>query len=251
MLRAFLIDDEELALKRLARMLAETGRVEVTGISTDPITALREFEGDLLFLDIEMPGMSGFEFLQALQAEPLVVFTTAYHQYALQAFEVNSIDYLLKPVEPQHLERALNKIERIRGGAEPKQDITDLVRRLASALGSKQTEYPRRLASRIGERVEFIDLSRVTHIFAKEKLTFASTGSKDHCVDQTISELEQRLDPSKFVRIHRSTIVNIDYVQELYSWFGGRMLLRLKDAQRTELQVARDRVRSLKERLGV
>lgn len=246
MLRAYLIDDEELALKRLSRMLAATGRVQVVGSSTDPVEALGSFTGDVLFLDIEMPGMNGFEFLQALQQEPLVIFTTAYSQYALKAFEVNSVDYLLKPIEPQHLDRALNKLERIRGGYEPRPDLNDLVRRLTTAM-----HHPDRLSSRTGERVEFIELSRVTHVYAKDKLTFASTPAKDYCIDQTIVELEQKLDPRKFVRIHRSTIVNVDYVHELYNWFGGKMLLRLKDDKKTELQVARDRVKALKDRLSL
>jgi two-component system, LytTR family, response regulator len=241
MLRAYLIDDEELALKRLSRMLAATGRVEVIGMSTDPATA--EFEGDVLFLDIEMPGMNGFEYLATLHRQPLVIFTTAYSQYALQAFDVNSIDYLLKPVDPAKLDRALTKLERIAGGSEPRPDLQVILRRLTSS-------YPTRLASRTGDRVEFVEVDRVTHFYAKDKLTFAATNTKDYCLDQSIVELEQRLDPKRFVRIHRSTMVNVDYVLELYTWFGGRMLLRLKDEKKTELQVARDRVKVLKERLG-
>src|SRR6478609_3300218 len=117
MIRAFVVDDEALAVKRLARMLEETGRVEVVGTSTDPVDALAALGGnapDVLFLDIQMPGMTGFEMLSMLDPQPLVIFTTAYDQYALQAFEVNSIDYLLKPVEERHLARALDKIERWR-----------------------------------------------------------------------------------------------------------------------------------------
>jgi two-component system LytT family response regulator len=93
-------------------------------------------------------------------------------------------------------------------------------------------------------------VDRVTHFYAKDKLTFAATQTKDYCLDQSIVELEQRLDPKRFVAVHRSTMVNVDYVQELYTWFGGRMLLRLKDEKKTELQVARDRVKALKEHLG-
>ena len=251
MFRAYLIDDEELALARLGRMLTATGRVTIAGMATDPVAALNDFRGDVLFLDIEMPGMNGFQFLQALPHQPLVVFTTAYSQYALQAFDVNSIDYLLKPITPEHLERALNKLERVLGGAEPRPDLQDLLGRLTSALTPAVPDYPNRLASRTGEKVEFVELSRITHIYAKDKLTFASTASKDYCLDQTIVELEQKLNPKKFVRIHRSTIVNVDYVHELYLWFAGRMLLRLKDEKKTELQVARDRVNTLKERLGL
>ncbi|MGH9632900.1 MAG: LytR/AlgR family response regulator transcription factor [Bryobacteraceae bacterium] len=254
-LRCYLLEDEPLALKRLARLLGETGRVEIAGMSTDPVEALERFPtcgADVIFLDIEMPGMSGFEFLSKLvEQQPLVVFTTAYHHYALKAFEVNSIDYLLKPVETRHLERALKKLENMRRGLEARPEFRDLIQQLASALQTHPPEYPERLASRMGGRLEFIDLSRVTHIFAKEKLTYVSTNGRNHCVDATITELEAKLDPRKFIRIHRSTIVNVEYVHELYHWLAGRMLLRLKDEKKTELTVSRDRVSVLKTRLGV
>lgn len=253
-IRAFLVDDEPLALKRLERMLAETNRVEIAGMSSDPVEAisrLKRAPADVVFLDIQMPGVNGFELLQTLDEQPLVVFTTAYHQYALQAFEVNSIDYLLKPIEPAQLERALNKLDRIRVGSEPRPDVGELIHQITAALKAKQPEYVDRLASRLGERVEFVELARVTHIYAKDKLTYASTPTKDYCVDATIAELEQKLDPRRFVRVHRSTIVNVDSVNELYTWFAGRMLLRLKDEKKTELTVARDRVKALKDRLGL
>jgi two-component system LytT family response regulator len=103
----------------------------------------------------------------------------------------------------------------------------------------------------VGERVEFLELSRVTHFFASDKLTFAATATKNHAVDYTIQELEEKLDPRRFVRIHRSTLVNADYVHELHPLFAGRAVVRLKDEKRTELTAARDRVRILKERLGI
>ena len=248
-MKAFLVDDEALALKRLARLLAATKRVEVAGTSTDPteaVTAIVDARPDVLFLDIEMPGMNGFEMLAQLEPQPLIVFTTAYDRYALKAFGVNSVDYLLKPVEAAHLERALDKIERIRGGAAPRPEIRELLTALA-----KQSDYPERIASRTGDRVEFVELARVTHFFSSDKLTFAATAEKNHVVDQTIQDLEQKLDPRKFVRIHRGILLNVNYVQELHSWFGGKMMVRLKDQKRTELAVSRDRVRELKQRLGV
>lgn len=268
-LRAFLVDDEPLALKRLGRLLAATGRVEIAGSAADPEAALAflsHHDVDVLFLDIQMPGMDGFELLSRLPAQPMVVFTTAYDQYALKAFEVNSIDYLLKPVEAQQLERALKKLERSRGAAgstaagrapAPQQEwmrqpeFRDLLAQLSAALRAPQAEFPDRVASRVGERVQFIEMARVTHFFAQDKLTFAAAGGKAHSVDFSIAELEQKLDPKKWVRIHRGTLLNLAWVQELDAWFGGRALVRLKDEKRTELTVARDRVRALKERLGL
>ncbi len=254
-IRAYLVDDEALALKRLARMLEDDGRVRIEGSSTEPAKALSELARalpDVLFLDIEMPGMSGFDLLTRLPEQPLVIFTTAYNQYALRAFEVHSIDYLLKPVEPEKLGRALHKLERTLNGTEQKPDLTRLLEQLAGAVHTGPTAaYPTRLSSRLGDHVQFVDLAQVSHIYAKDKLTFAAAASKEHAIDSTIQELEARLDPSRFVRIHRSTIVNVEYVHELYTWFAGRMLVRLKDEKKTELTVARDRVKVLKERLGL
>src|SRR5580704_7482895 len=251
--RAFLVDDEALALKRLSRMLAATGRVDIAGTHTDPVEAVErimKLKPDVLFLDIEMPGLTGFEMLAKLDPQPVVVFTTAYDQYALKAFGVNSVDYLLKPIEQAQLERALDKIERMRGGGEPRQQIHELLERLSS-VAAAQPDYPARIASRIGERVEFVELSRVTHFFAADKLTYAATSAKDYVVDHTIQELEQKLDPRKFIRIHRATLLNLDSVYDLHAMFAGRMLVRLKDEKKTELTVSRDRVKPLKQRLGI
>jgi two-component system, LytTR family, response regulator len=252
-MRAFLVDDESLALKRLSRMLEATGRVEIVGSGTDPVEAVAAVlsaKPDVLFLDIEMPGMTGFEMLAKLDPQPVIVFTTAYDRYALQAFGVNSIDYLLKPIEQAQLDRALDKIERMRGGSEPRQEIRELLERL-SAVAAPPPEYPARIASRIGERVEFVELARVTHFFAADKLTYAATPVRNYVVDHTIQELEQKLDPRKFIRIHRATLVNIDFVYDLHALFAGRMMVRLKDEKKTELTVSRDRVRELKQRLGI
>ncbi|MBC7927037.1 MAG: response regulator transcription factor [Bryobacteraceae bacterium] len=254
MMKAYLVDDEELALRRLTRLLSEAGRVSIAGSQTDPERALEEIAAirpDVLFLDIQMPALTGFELLQRLgRDQPLVVFTTAYHEHALRAFEVNSIDYLLKPIEPEKLDRALTKLEKMRGGSEPKPDMQDLVRRLAVVLDPRPI-YPARLPSRTGERIEFVDLRQVTHFYAKDKLTFASTPARDYCVDGSIVELEAKLDPAKFLRIHRSTLVNVDHVAELYNWFGGKILVRLDDLKKTELTVARERAKELRERLNV
>ena len=235
-------------------MLAATGRVEIAGTSTDPVKAVDaiiEAQPDVLFLDIEMPGMTGFQMLARLDPQPLIIFTTAYDRYALEAFGVNSVDYLLKPIEAEQLVRALDKLERMSGGVEPRPEIQQLFDRIAAlAAGTAQT-YPDRIASRSGERVELVELARVTHFFARDKLTYAATAAKNYVVDHTIQELERKLDPRKFVRIHRAALLNLDQVQEMHTWFAGRMMVRLKDEKRTELTVSRDRVRALKERLGV
>ena len=257
MLRAYIVDDERLAVERLTRLLDATGRVRIAGSSTDPETAiaeLRERDVDVLFLDIQMPGLTGFDLLQQLDRDVPVVFTTAYDQYALEAFAVNSIDYLLKPIEAERLDRALDKLARLSG--QPRPDFRALARELAAQLGGASSASPgagkrlERIASRVGERTTVLEVGRITHFFSKDRLTFAVSGNRDHAVDYTLAELEERLDPRRFVRIHRATIANLAFVAELYPGIDG-MLIRLKDERKTELNVARDRVRDLKDRLGI
>jgi two-component system LytT family response regulator len=253
-IRAFVVDDEPLAVKRLVRLLEETGRVRIAGSSTDPVDALAalgERQIDVLFLDIQMPGMTGFEMLGMMDPQPLVVFTTAFDQYALQAFEVNSIDYLLKPIEQRHLARALDKIERLRATAEPPPDWRQVMQRLAGAMRQQAEEYPERIASRLGDRIHILDLPKVMYFFAQDKLTYAATDGKNYVVDHTVSDLESRLDPRRFCRIHRACLLNLSWAKEVDSWFGGRFLVRLKDTKATELQVARERAAELKKRLAI
>jgi two-component system LytT family response regulator len=251
MIRAYVVDDEPLAVKRLQRLLQSTRRVDVVGATTDPEEALgflRATPVDVLFLDIQMPGLTGFALLERLERDVVVVFTTAYDRYAVEAFGVNSVDYLLKPIEPKRLEQALDKLERLAGA--PRPDVRTLARQLAAQL-KPPADRLERIASRVGERTTVLDVSRVTHFYARDKLTFAVSGGRDHAIDQTLAELEQRLDSRRFVRIHRATILNVAFVQELFPAVDGGMLVRLKDEARTELSVARDRVRSLKTRLGI
>ncbi len=254
-MRVFLVDDEPLALERLKRMLETTGKVEIAGMETDPVTAvgaIRKEQPDVLFLDIQMPQLTGFDLLARLDEQPLVVFTTAYDEYALRAFEVNSIDYLLKPIEAPQLERALRKLERITSGNEARRDIHSVLAQIATTIRERQSLiWPERLPSRIGDRIEFVEITHVTHFQADTKLTYAVTQSKRYVVDFTIQELEQKLNPAQFVRIHRSAIVAMRYIRDLYPASSGRMCVRLKDERATKLDVARNQVRTLKERMGV
>jgi len=249
-LRAFVVDDEPLAVRRLTRLLETTGRATVVGSARDAPAALQALDVtdvDVLFLDIEMPGLSGFDLLARLPSPPMVVFTTAYSEHAVRAFEVNSIDYLLKPIERARLEQALDRCARRKdeGGA----GLSTMLERLESVL-RQQSAFPDRLASRVGERVHLIELTHVTHFFAKDKLTFAAADGRADAIDATIAELERKLDPGRFVRIHRAIILNLAWVQDIDTWFGGRMLVRLKDVKHTELTVARDRVRALRDQLS-
>jgi two-component system, LytTR family, response regulator len=257
LLRAYLVDDEALALKRLNKLLAATGSVEVLGSTTDAAKAasfLESHKVDVLFLDIQMPGMNGFELLARLKTQPVVIFTTAYDSYALKAFEVNSVDYLLKPIGSQQLERALEKVRRLGETASAIQ-VRAQIRALALSLANDlpfASRYPDRMTFRVGDRTLFVDLTRITHFWSEDKVTFAATdeGAK-YIADNSLADLEEKLRSKGFVRIHRATLVNLAFVDELHRWFGGRMLLRMKDKNQTKLTVSRAQVAVLRDRLGL
>lgn len=248
---AFLVDDEPLALKRLESLLLETGRISIAGSETDPakaLAALRESFPDVLFLDIKMPGLTGFELLEQLDSHPPVIFTTAYAEHSLDAFEYFSVDYLLKPVEKKRLLAALDKLERI--AAPEEQQIDDLIRRLKKEESDRAPIQ--RISSRVGSKVQIIDIGEVTHFFSEDKVTFAVTASgATNPVDLSLNRLEADLDKSRFLRVHRATIVNLDFVREMHGWFAGGVMVRLKDNANTELTVARSRVKKLKTALGM
>jgi len=225
----------------------------VVGTATSAETALLEIPArdvEALFLDIHMPGMTGFELLERLTTSPLVVFVTAYDDYALQAFEAAAVDYLLKPVKRERVERTLERLESRRAdpGASGVQAVLErLARHYRDARGPV---YADRISVDLGQqRTQLVETAKITHFLAQGKGTLAVTATGSHLVDRTLGELEERLDPRQFIRIHRSVLVNLGWVGEVRPDLGGRLVVRLKDATQTELQVARDRARTFKERL--
>jgi two-component system LytT family response regulator len=246
MRRAFLVDDEPLALRRLARLLEATGRVEIAGQATDPEKALEEIveaRVDVVFLDISMPELDGFEVCKRLPPDTLVVFTTAHDEHALRAFGTAAIEYLLKPIREEDLRRALDKLDRLRGASGEAQLASAVARVLASARGAGE-----RVASRLGDKIHLVELERITHFSAEDKLTYAVTAERSYVVDPSITELEERYAAAGYFRIHRATLVRLSAVVEVHAAPDGT---RVRFANGTELAVARERVRALKDRLGV
>jgi len=249
MTRVFLVDDEPLALRRLARMLEATGRVEIVGHSSDPEAAIEAIAAaadlDLVFLDISMPDLDGFEVCARLPPGLMVVFTTAHDEHALRAFQTTAIDYLLKPIRDDELARALDKLDRLR--ALPAADARDqLAAAMANILAARG---PDRIASRLGDRIHLIELARITHFVAGDKLTYAVTAERSFVVDPSIAALEERYARAGFFRIHRATLVRLSAIVELSSTADGTRV-RLGDGK-TELPVARDRAKALKDKLGL
>jgi len=251
-LRAYVVDDEPGALKQVVQSLKSTGRVDVVGTATTGETALVEVptrDVDALFLDIHMPGMTGFELLERMRTRALVVFVTAHDEHALRAFEAAAIDYLLKPVKRERLERTLDRLEGRRG--DPEASVQAVLEKLARHYHSSRAPvYADRISLDLGQqRTQLVEVAKISHFLAQGKGTLAVTASGSHLVDRALGELEERLDPRQFVRIHRSAIVNLQWVAEVQPELGGRLIVKLKDGARTELQVARDRARAFKERM--
>ena len=249
-LRVLIVDDEPLARSRARRLVEQIGGCTIVGEAGSAAEA-RALIGaerpDLLLLDIQMPGEDGFALLRGLSTRPAVVFVTAFDHYAVRAFEENAVDYLLKPFRRERLEQAL---ERARRDLAHPGELAERLAVLLSAVGRGQGEHLERFTVRVGIRQLILKADEVLWFGAEDKLVFATTATDRHYVNFTLDQLERRLDPRRFSRIHRGAIANLDWAAALRPGFAGTYRLQLKDDAKTELPVSRARARVLRERLG-
>ena len=235
-LRAVLVDDEPHARAKLRRFLADDTRVDVVAEAGDGAEAVRVLEAespDLVFLDVQMPELDGFGVLAALDPEvqPRVIFVTAHDEHAIAAFGVRALDYLLKPVDPERFREAVDRaVDAHRRGAAPD------ARAVLDALPSERRRLDRFLVRERG-RMFFVPAMDVAWLGAAGNYVELHRGGATHLVRATLTELEDRLDPGVFVRIHRGTIVNLDRVREFQPWSHGDLLVILDDG--TELKLSR------------
>lgn len=252
-LQCLLVDDEPLALKRLERLLESHPEVQVVGKISRPSEAVVQIDAlqpDLVFLDIQMPGMSGFDVLAKVKRQPMVIFVTAYDRYALEAFEVNSIDYLLKPVQRERLDKAIQKLVQLRSQATSGQVSNADLEKLLEYIRQRSAPSSKRLVSRHGERMVIIEPAEVGYFHAESKYTFAVTAKGEHILDYSLQEIRDLLPADQFVCIHRSYIVNLEWVAELARGFGGGMICRLKPPFSKALPISRSQVQQVRERIG-
>lgn len=243
-LRVLVVDDEELARVRIKSLLAEVPDVECVGEAENGIEAVekvRVLSPDVLVLDIQMPGMDGFGVLDALEHPPLIIFATAYDEYAIKAFEVNSVDYLLKPIARERLREAMDRARRLLSGGP---DLAKEIERLAALVRSRNAD---RLPVQKGRRIVLLDIGDIVWFEADDELVYAHTRDAKCLVNMTMAELEKRLDPAIFFRVHRSSLVNLKRIVELVPWFGGKYKVVVDDAARSELVLPRARVKALRE----
>ncbi len=247
--RTILIDDEELARLRLKRLLLPFADViEVIGEETNGAEGLKLIEAlmpDLIFLDIEMPVLNGFEMLSKLSKQPKVVFTTAYDQYAIKAFEEESVDYLLKPIEAERLEKTIQKLERLHASPPGALPLEALMRQLHIKKELKT------LTIKIGDRILLIRLEDIAYIEAEDKYVFLHTVSGDkHLTDFTLSGLETKL-PENFMRIHRGAIINTEHIQEIRRGFNGAFVFVMNTVEKARVSSSRNYAEGIRERFDM
>ena len=264
-LRAVLVDDEQLARDELGFLLGQVGGVAVIGQAgngVEALTTIDRLHPDIVFLDIQMPGLTGFEVARRMidaHAPPHIIFVTAYDQHAIEAFEVNAVDYILKPVDPVRLDVAVKRARRLvefertpdrAAGSTGASGVTaeqleQIVERVAERRNRRE-----RLAIRVGERFLLVQADEVVCAsLADDVITVVAGKHVGTSNYRTLDELHERLDPGIFWRVHRSHLVNINKVKEIVPWFNRNYILRMKDEKATEIPVSRTHTRRLREYL--
>jgi two-component system, LytTR family, response regulator len=253
-LRVLVVDDEQLAREELCFLLGEAGAIEIVGQGADGLEAVRlcrELQPDLLFLDVQMPGLTGFEVARRLietDLLPSLVFVTAFDHYAIEAFSVNAVDYLLKPVDFERLEQTLDRARRRLASEQAAKLPLDLEK----VLDAVQARQGRRdqVAIRVGERFVLVEALEIVHASLVDEtivvVTNTVSGTSNY---RTLDELQAMLDPSIFWRVHRSHLVNIRNIKEIVPWFSRNYILKMKDPKATEIPVSRSQTKRLREYL--
>jgi two-component system, LytTR family, response regulator len=245
-IRAVIVDDEPLARERIRALVSAHADVEVAGECGDglaAVAALDDLRPDAVFLDVQMPGLDGFDVLAAAEHLPAVVFVTAYDEHALRAFDAHAVDYLLKPIDERRFDIALARLrERLGAGRHPPDEVRALAADLARYRG-----WSTRLAVRAGGRIELVPVADIHWIEAAGNYVCLHLGKAEHILRETLKSLEARLDPGSFARIHRSAIVNLDRIAHLEPIEHGEYLVTLRDG--TSLYATRSFSRRLRDLL--
>jgi two-component system, LytTR family, response regulator LytT len=260
-LRAVVVDDEQLARDELGYLLGQVGDIEIIGQAgngVEALTAIERLRPDVVFLDVQMPGLTGFEVARRLLdvgAPVQIVFVTAFDQHAIEAFEVNAVDYLLKPVEQPRLERAVDRarqrisVHRVLEGDGSSAVNQAQLERIVQLVTERQNRRDR-LAIKVGERFLLVQADDVIYASLREDgiavVTEQHAGMSNY---RTLDELQDRLDSTVFWRVHRSHLVNINKIKEIVPWFSRNYILRMKDAKSTEIPVSRTQTKRLRDYL--
>jgi len=257
-MRILIVEDEDLAVKKIRKTLGDVdANADVVGV-TDSIFATVSWlqnnpAPDLILMDIELSDGQSFEIFSRVPVKSAVVFTTSYDEYALKAFKVNSIDYLLKPIQKEDLEAALNKYRQMKtiyaGNGHKELNMDALVKELQQKLQPK--EFRKRFLVKHGQKLVSIEIDEIAYFFSDGRLNFFKTyDNRKFVVDYTMDELEDMLDPERYFRISRSFYVSVNSIDQIHDYFGNRLLLNLKPAVDKESIVSREKVTDFKKWMG-
>lgn len=250
-MKTIIIEDEKPAARRLSRMLDELG-VQVSTMLHSVEEALDWFQNnehpDLIFLDIQLSDGLSFEIFDVIEVHSAIIFTTAFDEYALQAFKLNSIDYILKPIDDEDLEKAVNKyktrFKTANGNQKIALDFEDIKKLLVNPL---EREYKKRFTAKVGQHLKIINAEDVACFYSENKGTYAATkDGRNYLLDTTLEQLEGELKPQVFFRVSRKYFVNIDYIKDIISYTNSRLQLKLVNPTDQEIIVSREKVKDFK-----
>lgn len=252
--KTLIVDDEPLARMRMRSLLEPySEELEIVGEASSgatAITQIQELLPDVVFLDIQMPDMNGFDVLHQLNMDddmPLIIFTTAFENFALRAFEENTIDYLLKPIDPERLEASVAKLRKRFSSMMSEQQIpADFSWDKFRSMMIAENQYLQRIQVKIGDRILLVSVDEIIRFQSEEKYTTVYTPTNRYIIDTPLVDLEKRLDPRVFVRIHRAHLVAIDYIAEIRKTDASRLNVLLRDKDHTQLMVSRNFVKKVK-----
>jgi len=250
-MNTIIIEDEKPAARRLNRMLDELG-VQVTTMLHSVEEAIDWFQNnehpDLIFLDIQLSDGLSFEIFDVIEVHSAIIFTTAFDEYALQAFKLNSIDYILKPIDDEDLEKAVHKFKtRFKTSNESQKialDFEDIKKLLVNPL---EREYKKRFTAKVGQHIKIINADEVECFYSENKGTYAATkDGRNYLIDTTLEQLENELKPQQFFRVSRKFYVNISYIKDIVSYTNSRLQLKLHHYNEQEIIVSREKVKDFK-----
>ena len=251
-MRVIIIEDETPAANRLAKLLQNAGdEIEIIKKLDSVESSVRYFKSadapDLIFMDIQLADGLSFDIFEQVSVKAPVIFTTAFDQYTLKAFKVNSIDYLLKPIEEKELGKAVDKYRQLYGQRE--NGFPEKIMKMMQEINGQK--YKERLLIKRGQQLSYLKIESTAYCFADGKLCYAVdfNGNK-YLLENNLTQLEEQLQPKKFYRINRQLLVNIDSVSKVHTWLGGRLKLDLTPATNTDTVVSRERVNGFKDWLG-
>jgi DNA-binding LytR/AlgR family response regulator len=253
-MKVFIIEDEPLAVQKLTKLLREIAPyIQIVGTADGIESSVEWLQAhptpDLVLMDIELCDGQSFEIFNQIEVKSPVIFTTSYDEYAIQAFRVNSVDYLLKPIKREDLERALQKYEKLNRSHSQAIDISKLINELQKQNQPK--EYRTRFLVKQGQRLMPVETTDIAYFFSEDGLTFFMTRDRiKHLLDYTLEELDTMLDPKQFFRISRQFIIEVRSVGQIHNHFNGKLKLDLRPSIDKEVTVSRERVSDFKDWMG-